>query len=94
MLRQLPGCHAQQDANSHHTSPMNRAPQGAAKGGGGPTIANCEMGPLFTVLGVAVAMAFFPGHETTTFIGWGGLDVPALVQFAKARKEHFRSLGR
>ena len=59
------------------------------------TIVSCETEPFFTTLGTTVnGGVLLPGlQRLTIYVGCGDLDVPALIQSAKSRKEHFRPLG-
>ena len=58
-------------------------------------IVSCETEPFFTTLGTTVnGGVLLPGlQRLTIYVGCGDLDVPALIQSAKSRKEHFRPLG-
>ena len=59
------------------------------------TIVGCETEPFFSTLGAAADNdILLPGlRRLTIYIGCGDLDVSALVQCAKARKEYSRPLG-
>jgi len=59
------------------------------------TIVSCETGPFFATLDTATDSGILlPGlRRLTIYVGCGDLDVSALVQCAKARKEHSRPLG-
>ena len=58
------------------------------------TIACCKTGPYFQALGAAVdGGILLPGSQKLTAYVWcGNMDVSALTQCTKARKEHFRPL--
>ena len=59
------------------------------------TIVNCETEPFFSTLGAtADDGVLLPGlRKLTIYTGCGDLDVLVLIQCAKARKEHSRSIG-
>ena len=59
------------------------------------TIVCCKMEPFLQTLGEIVdGGILLPGlQKITVYVGCGDLDASALIQCAKARKEHFRSLG-
>lgn len=60
------------------------------------TIVSCETGPLFATLGaIAGDCVLLPGlRRLTIYVGFGDVEVPTLVQCAKARKKHSRPLGK
>ena len=56
-------------------------------------IVSCETWPFFMAFGATVNGENLPGlRGFTIYVGYGGLHVSALIQLAKTRKEHFRSL--
>ena len=59
------------------------------------TIVKCQTGPFFVTLGATGEDGvLLPGlRRLTVYGGYRDLDVPALTQCAKTRKEHFRPLG-
>ena len=59
------------------------------------TIVSCETEPIFTTLDVKLGNGILlPGlRRLTIYVGCGALDIPALIQSTKARKDHSRSLG-
>jgi hypothetical protein len=59
------------------------------------TIVSCETEPFFATLGATVDNGILlPGlRRLTIYAGHGDLDVPALIQCAKARKGYSRPLG-
>ena len=59
------------------------------------TIIGCETEPIFATLGSKIGDAvLLPGlRRLTIYVGDGDLDILALIQCAKARKEHSRPLG-
>lgn len=58
------------------------------------TIVSCETGPVFATLGATVdGGILLPRLQNLTiYVGCGDLDVPSLIQCAKARGEHFQPL--
>jgi len=58
------------------------------------TIVSCETEPILTTLDVKIDNAvFLPGlRRLTIYVGCGELDISALIQSTKARKEHSRPL--
>jgi len=57
------------------------------------TVVNCETEPFFATLGAALDDGLVPGlRSLTIYVGCGDLNTPALMQCAKARKEHSRPL--
>ena len=60
------------------------------------TIVSCETGPLFATLGTPARDGIpLPGlQKLTIYVGFGDLDIPTLVQCARARKKHSRPLGK
>jgi len=61
----------------------------------GLTVVCCEMEPFLQMLGEAVdGGILLPAlQKLTVYVGCGDMDVSALIECAKARKEHFRPLG-
>ena len=61
----------------------------------GLTIVSCETEPIFAALDVKMDDAILLPvlQRITIYVGCGDLDVLALIQSAKARKEHSRPLG-
>jgi len=58
------------------------------------TIVRCETEPFFAKLGSTVDDILLLGlRRLTIYVGCWDLDVPALIQCAKARKENSRPLG-
>ena len=60
------------------------------------TIVSCDMDPFFATLGATADNAILlPGlRRLTIYVGCGDLDVSALIQCAKGRREHSRSFGK
>jgi len=56
------------------------------------TVVNCETEPFFAILGAAVddGLLLHGLRRLTIYVGCGDLNAPALMQCAKARKEHSR----
>ena len=61
----------------------------------GLTIVCCKMEPFLQTLGETVdGGILLPAlQRLTVYVGCGDMDVPALIQCTKERKEHFRPLG-
>ena len=59
------------------------------------TVFNCDIEPIFATLGTRIGdVVLLPGlRRLTIYVGRGGLGISALIQCAKARKEHSRPLG-
>ena len=59
------------------------------------TIFSCKTEPIFATLGTKFGDdVLVPGlRRLTIYVGYGDLDISALVQCTKARKEHSRPLG-
>ena len=57
------------------------------------TILSCKTELIFAALGTKLGDAVLPGlQRLTIYVGYGDLDIAALVQCAKTRKENSRSL--
>jgi len=77
------------------TAPGLRGSFGVLKDVEGLTVVCCKMEPFFQTLGETVnGGILLPAlQRLTVYVGCGDVDIPALIQCTKARKEHFRPLG-